>query len=185
LAAKTKLVKDMFNYVGSVNGQGRKLQKVLPTTSQALAVGDAVSFSTTAGTVVAATSSTGITGIIVGFVDKYGLPIAGDTIAAGTAAELVKTSDSATAASDYVLIDTNPGSLYSCEVTGTADTGWNKAGVWFLLSDKNTLNVASGGVISTYDTTDTIVHAYSYGLDPRNSARVICTFLLENMTPFV
>ena len=174
-----------FNYVGSVNGTGRRLQKVLPTTSEALAVGDAVAFSTTAGTVVAATATTAIDGIIVGFVDKYGVPIAADTLAAGTAGETTKTSDSATAATDYVLIDTNPGSLYSCEVTGTATTGWNKAGVWFLLSDKNTLNCAAGGVLSTYNATSTLAHAYSRGLDPRDSSRVICTFKLANQANFV
>lgn len=174
-----------FNYVGSVNGQGRKLQRVLPTTSQNLAVGDAVAYSTTAGTVVAATASTAIDGIIVGYVDKYGVPINGDAIVAGTAAELSKTTDSATAASDYVNIDTNPGSLYSCELSATvgSTTGSNKAGVWLKLSDKNTLDETS--VVSTYDATSTLVHFYSKGLDPRDSARVVGTFRLAGQANFV
>jgi len=175
----------MFNYVGSINGQGRKLRKVQCTASQDIAVGDAIQFSTTAGTVIPAVADEEIAGIVAGFVDKYGNAQPETTVTAGTAASTVKTSDSSTATSDYLLVDVNPGSLYSASLdadVGTT-TGSNKAGVWFVLADEDDLDESS--VINSYDTTGTMVHAYSHGLDPRNSARVIVNFVMAPYVPFV
>jgi len=167
-----------FNYVGSLNGSGRRLRKVQCSASQSIAVGDAIQFSTTAGTVIPAVAAEEIAGIVTGFVDKYGVPQSNSTVTAGTAASSAVTSDSSTATSDYLLVDINPGSLYSCEVSATlgTTTGSDKAGVWLVLSDANTLDETS--VTHDLDTSQTIVHAYSHGADPKNSARLICNFMM-------
>lgn len=170
-----------FNYVGSLNGSGRKLEKVLLTDSIAAVVGDCVQNDATAGTCSLAAAGTDIAGVIVGFCDKYGVPAINTTVTAGTASSGAVTSVASTS-TNYALIDVNPFSLYSAELDATVGTttGSDKRGVWHLLADANTIDESA--VLNTYDTTSTSAQFYSHGLDPRNSARIIVNICNQSST---
>jgi hypothetical protein len=141
----------------------------------------AAQYSETAGTIIPAVANEEVAGIIAGFCDKYGNAIPNTTVTAGTAATSVVTAraSSSSTTADYVLMDINPGSLYSCTLDATVGTttGSNKAGVWFTLADGTNLDEST--VDHDINTTvAAIVHAYSHGLDPKNSSNVICNFIM-------
>lgn len=175
-----------FNYVGSRNGATRNLVKTIIADSATVAVGEVVTcYADGAATNGAAAAP--IYGIIHGFVKGNGRPGVHADVVAGTALSSDTSSVTASASNeadktDYALVDTSRGSLYSAEVNGTLSTT--------VASDTPNcrIDVDSNGsdygrVLETTATrtVGTPANFYSWGKDPDDSTRLIVSIALSEL----
>lgn len=166
----------MFKFSHTMGGVGRKLFKVRLGDSQTYEVGDVVKLYSTGEADLGAAAAP-VFGIIAGFVDANGIPLADSAIAAGTASGVTQrsvTTDATNSDEYYALIDYSLDSIYSATVEGTLGTT-NDSDLPGARLDVNSAGAEYGELLETTATrtVGTPANFYSYGTDPDDSTRLL------------
>lgn len=167
-----------FKYHDSLNGNSHPvLVKVIIFDGAAMQPGEMV---TTAANGFAEALGAGeaIFGVVHAVVDKYGKGVAPEkdstaSLGTGTLSSGVFTASTANEATDKVavLVDVDPYSRYSGDVTGTIGTTPTTTGAYI----GTMFEVASGGltITETSGHRSTLQQLYSWGTDPNDSGNLI------------
>jgi hypothetical protein len=169
-----------FKYKRTIGGTGRKLEKILLTSSLTFTVGQAVETYTT-GIVLTAVAVKHLLGVIVSICDKDGLPFKSTNPVAGTASgtDLRSVTTGAANTTYYAMVDISKDTVYSADVTGTVGTTVDSE-----LRGCH-MDVAAGGLTLTESTgtrTQGVeANFYCHGVDPDDSGNILCSIAMSEM----
>ena len=168
-------------------GKGRNLEHYLLDDSKTITVGQAVTqYEFTDDVIGHPTAAQPIFGIVEGITDKYSVGYPELTVTAGTASStnlssIATGSDNTTTKKYWALVDTSEDSIYSVTVSGTLGTtgNSNKRGARLDVDSANTTYTQLLETTATR-TIGTPANFYSFGVDPRNTARLlVCIAMSE------
>ncbi len=170
----------------SKQGGTRVLQHYLLDDSKTMSVGMVVlNYSQTDDVITYGVAAQPILGVITAICDKYGNGIPVTTVTAGTAASTTITSiatgaTNTTSKTYWAFVDTSEDSIYSAQVSGTLGTtvNSNKKGVRLDVDSSNTTYTQLLETTATR-TIGTPANFYSYGLDPRDSTRLLVSMAMS------
>lgn len=169
-----------LNFVRTVGGVGRKLEKVLLANSQTVEVGDAVEMYTT-GKATLATAAHFVGGVVASLCDASGLPLGTSDPVAGTASGVdTRSVATSTTGTSYALVDFGTDSIYSASVSGTLGTTVSSTLPGCHI-DINSAGTEYGQLLESTATRTEGVEAnfYSWGVDPNDSTRLLVSIAMS------
>jgi len=169
-----------LNFIRTVGGVGRKLEKVLLANSQTVEVGDAIEMYTT-GKATLATAAHFVGGVVASLCDKDGLPIQASDPVAGTASGVdTRSVATSTTGTSYAMVDFGTDTIYSAAVEGTIGTT-NDTDLPGCHIDINSAGAEYGELLETTATRTegTEANFYSWGVDPNDSTRLLVSIAMS------
>lgn len=175
-----------FKMKKTLEGGSRRPIACVLADSLTFIVGEGMkSYGQTDGSATHATAAVSVLGVLVGIVDKYGIPIVASAITAGTAADIALTTvttgaSNVTNSTYWGLIDTSRNTVYTTTVSGTLGTTAqsNKRGCRIDIDSANT-NYARVLESTATRTIGTAANFYSHGLDKDDSTRLLLSIALS------